>query len=395
MNADPITSEWGPPFPSLAQLLPKTLFEEICREYGPPYARHLQAIEPEGRILYGAEIAGCEFPASCQSQVWLAATESLRWGDICVLPCSCEKAIWAVPLTCNERVIGALVVRGVRLDKETGGASLDQHILEACERLLAIAIRHHLTNPARLELNRQEADSERLRAEAIHEWKHRFVDDLRALYLREEPELLAAIRSGDRPSARGVINRILVAIYSFGGERLDLLKSYSLELVVMMGRAAVQGGAKPEMVFGLRYRSLSELDQITDIDRMGEWLTAMLEHLLDALGASSQIPNLVQLGRALAYMEEALSSNLSREEVARVAGMSSGHFTRLLRERTGHSFIEMLTLLRVNRARERLLHSHDDLAHIALDCGFADQSYFTRVFHKVTGQTPGDFRKGG
>ncbi|MDX2112029.1 MAG: helix-turn-helix domain-containing protein [Verrucomicrobiota bacterium] len=380
---------------SLATLIPEALFDQLRSEYGPPFANHLQVVSEGGAILWGkASASSCEFPEQCNPNCWLTVTESLRWGEVCVLPCPCDRASWAVPVVLNNRLLGALVVRGVKLERRGDSpGSLDKKILEGCNKLLLLATRYNLTNTALMELNRQTAANERVKAEAIHAWKQRFVDDMRALYLREEPELLAAIRRGERPAARGVINRVLVAIYSLGQDRVDLLKSYVLELVVMMGRAAVQGGATPELVFGLRFRSLAELDQITEVDEVGRWLTNMLEHLLDALGSHQKFPNTVQLGRALTHMEEHLADNLCREDAARVAGMSPSHFTRLLSEHTGHSFAEMLTLMRINRARERLLHSEEEISSIALSCGFADQSYFTRVFHKVTGQTPGDFRR--
>jgi transcriptional regulator GlxA family with amidase domain len=66
-----------------------------------------------------------------------------------------------------------------------------------------------------------------------------------------------------------------------------------------------------------------------------------------------------------------------------------------MRAKTPWSFIELLTRLRVDRACHLLVHTDNDLAQIALECGFGDQSYFTRVFGKRTGQTPGDYRRNG
>jgi len=51
---------------------------------------------------------------------------------------------------------------------------------------------------------------------------------------------------------------------------------------------------------------------------------------------------------------------------------------------------QWLLNLRVERGKEQLLNSDASLANIAIDCGFADQSHFTRVFTKHIGNSPGD-----
>jgi len=102
----------------------------------------------------------------------------------------------------------------------------------------------------------------------------------------------------------------------------------------------------------------------------------------------------VLLARALEFMETHLADDLTREQTARVAGLSPSHFSHLMRAKTGWSFTELLTRLRVDRACQLLVRTDAPLAQIALECGFGDQSYFTRVFRKRTGRTPGDYRHG-
>jgi AraC-like DNA-binding protein len=47
----------------------------------------------------------------------------------------------------------------------------------------------------------------------------------------------------------------------------------------------------------------------------------------------------------------------------------------------------------VDRARELLVRTDKNLVQVALECGFCDQSYFTKVFQKRAGVTPGDYRR--
>ena len=97
--------------------------------------------------------------------------------------------------------------------------------------------------------------------------------------------------------------------------------------------------------------------------------------------------------KAMNYIRENIANDLTRDEVARHAGISPSHFSRLLKERTGRSFTDLLRQCRVDLACELLRDPDLSLAEIAPACGFCDQSYFTRVFKETKGVTPGQFRE--
>jgi AraC-like DNA-binding protein len=230
---------------------------------------------------------------------------------------------------------------------------------------------------------------------AIPLLQHRPYDRIRELYLLEEPMLLAAIRRGDRGEARRIINHVLVHIYSAGQERSDLLKGLLLELVVMISRAAVEAGAAQSEVLGLNYRLLTELAGIQDDEELAAWLRKALEHVFTTIERQENFTPPLLLTKALEFMRLNLHRDISRDEVARKTGISPSHFSRVLKERTGRSFTELLRQCRVDLACDLLLKSERPLVEIADACGFCDQSYFTRVFQEVKGATPKQFRNEG
>lgn len=221
---------------------------------------------------------------------------------------------------------------------------------------------------------------------------HRPYDRIRELYLFQEPSLLAAIRRGDRGEARRIINHVLVHIYSAGEERSDLLKGLLLELVVMISRAAVEAGALQSDILGANFRFLTELAEIDDDEDLAAWLRKMLEHVISTIEKQEDFTPPLLVGKALDFMRANLHKDISRDETARHAGISPSHFSRLLKERTGRSFTELLRQCRVDLACDLLRSTEQSLAEIADACGFCDQSYFTRVFQDVKGMTPKRFR---
>ncbi len=228
---------------------------------------------------------------------------------------------------------------------------------------------------------------------AIPLLEHRPYDRIRELYLFQEPMLLAAIRRGDRGEARRIINHVLVHIYSAGEERSDLLKGLLLELVVMISRAAVEAGAVQSEVLGLNFRFLTELATINDDDEdLATWLRQTLEHVFSTIERQENFTPPLLVGKALDFMRTNLHRDISRDETARHAGISPSHFSRLLKERTGRSFTELLRQCRVDLACDLLRTTEKSLAEIADACGFCDQSHFTHIFQDVKGVTPKLFR---
>jgi AraC-like DNA-binding protein len=294
----------------------------------------------------------------------------------------------------NAALVGGLVAEASEqriFPGDSGRPRLDA--VAACTALREAAEAANLTNAALLALNREAYRRERQRAEAIHEYKKRGGSALRELYLQEEPHLLAAIRKGHRPEARGVLNRILVAIHYHAGENIGLAKSLFLELVVSMCRAAVEAGGEAESLLGGNYARMADLAQMQTEDELATWLGEMLERIMDAIQYHSSRQGNTQVQAALEYMRANFTRPITRDDVAREANLSPTHFSRLFRRHTGRRFSDVLNQLRINRACELLARTDRDLVVVALECGFNEQSYFQKVFRRYTGMTPGTYRK--
>jgi len=100
----------------------------------------------------------------------------------------------------------------------------------------------------------------------------------------------------------------------------------------------------------------------------------------------------VPLAAALDFMEANLGQDISREDIARAAHLSPHHFSRLFKTHMGRSCGDMLSQMRADKAAEMLTRTDKSLAAIAIDCGFHDQSYFTKVFRRHFSATPLAYR---
>ena len=101
----------------------------------------------------------------------------------------------------------------------------------------------------------------------------------------------------------------------------------------------------------------------------------------------------VILRRCVELMESRLDKNLSLNELAREAGLSTSHFVRSFRQSTGKTPYQFLLQRRVDRARDLMRDPHVSLTEVALASGFADQHHLATVFRRMTRMTPSNYRR--
>jgi AraC family transcriptional regulator len=101
----------------------------------------------------------------------------------------------------------------------------------------------------------------------------------------------------------------------------------------------------------------------------------------------------IQLNHAVDYMEENLDKPLALLDVARAVGLGVSQFARRFKQATGSAPHQYLMRCRVERARRLLVETNNAIAEIAFACGFAHQEHLTRVFRRLTGDTPARFRR--
>lgn len=93
----------------------------------------------------------------------------------------------------------------------------------------------------------------------------------------------------------------------------------------------------------------------------------------------------------LDYIHDHLAEDISLDTLAKVAGLSPFHFARLFKRSVGSAPHQYLIRRRVERAKELLLTTSAEIAEVAIQVGFCDQSHLTSHFKRTYGVAPGAF----
>jgi YesN/AraC family two-component response regulator len=96
-----------------------------------------------------------------------------------------------------------------------------------------------------------------------------------------------------------------------------------------------------------------------------------------------------------AFIKENYMHDLTRDELADSAGLNPDTFSRIFNQHTGKTLLDYINEIRIEEAKLRLAGTADPVTRICIDTGFENIRTFNRVFKKLTGVTPGEFRGSG
>lgn len=212
--------------------------------------------------------------------------------------------------------------------------------------------------------------------------------------------------------AQSASNRVLVA--GNGLEALQILQQEKVDLVLLDLQMPQLDG------FGLleamrEKESTREIPVIVvtgktlnegDMERLNQGVAVVLKKGLFSLDETaahieSALERKRNLGadtrrlvrQAMVYIDEHYFENISRQMVARHINISEDYLTFCFRQELGTTPIKYLQRYRVNQAKSLLKNSQKTIMEIALDVGFSDSGYFSRIFHRETGMSPEQFRR--
>lgn len=122
-------------------------------------------------------------------------------------------------------------------------------------------------------------------------------------------------------------------------------------------------------------------------------LTLLLEDSWHPENSHRQSPKKANLIELREYLDEHYLEHHSLDELSERFFINKFYLTRIFKEQFGISINSYITSLRITHAKQLLRFTNMSTSEIAESCGMPDANYFSRIFKKVEGITPGQFRK--
>ncbi|MEL6680961.1 MAG: helix-turn-helix transcriptional regulator, partial [Pseudomonadota bacterium] len=150
------------------------------------------------------------------------------------------------------------------------------------------------------------------------------------------------------------------------------------------GRMLVDALERDDMASGVMFEAMSRVFLVKLLQRYAQrW---------DEDAALSTKFTSAHYHRVLNHIRTRIDRTITVEDMAREAGMSPSHFSRVFKATLGATPMQYVLAYRIEQAMKLMADRARPLSDIAYACGFADQAHFSRSFKQVTGQSPRAYR---
>ena len=97
--------------------------------------------------------------------------------------------------------------------------------------------------------------------------------------------------------------------------------------------------------------------------------------------------------RVIVFMQKNYRNKINLDELGKLVNLNSRYLCTLFKQIIGQTLVEYLTDIRIEKAKRLLLYTSLSITDIALDIGFSNSQYFSRVFSRSEGMSPREYRK--
>ncbi len=137
-------------------------------------------------------------------------------------------------------------------------------------------------------------------------------------------------------------------------------------------------------------------DQLSSLEKCSEFYKSVLKEAIDLRNQNSQKRYAGLIEKAKEYIHlKFIMSDLTLDKVAAVVNVSPNYFSSLFNQETGMTFIEYLTNIRMEKAKDYLRCSGKKITEIGILVGYQDSHYFSYIFRKTQNCTPSEYRLQG
>ena len=201
-----------------------------------------------------------------------------------------------------------------------------------------------------------------------------------------------SIIEGDSAKAKELINKILGQIFFHSCGDFKTIKTRVLELVVLLSRSAIDGGANVEEIFTLNNNYIQEVEKFTSLDKLSFWLNSIINRFVSYVFEFNDAKHTDIIFKTTAYIKNNYMKKIGLDDIADHVYLSKSYLCRVFKEETGITLSSYINKIRIEKSKVLLLDSSLSLADVANLVGFIDQSYFSKVFRNVMRTSPGKYR---
>jgi AraC-like DNA-binding protein/ligand-binding sensor protein len=351
-----------------------------------------------------------------------AIASSQELGGSYIYVCPMGFIFWTSPVYSGERLAGCLISSGILAVKHKQAAedffkiSRGEIPLREIRKALAdIPLKNYeeVKTLARMMLVCAEYISKGAACDEFNypqdEQKSNYVKQIRKIKnspeqkgrkndypLDKERVLLASLRRGDSEAGKKILDDLMNNLSRNAAHDYKYIQFRAIELVVLLFRAAMSPDtAEDKVLLEANNRYLKRIQEAKNVEELTGVLHLVVERMAGQIFSFQGMRHASVLRRAERYIWENYTRKISLQEIADASGLSASYFSTVFKEEMRENLSTYLNRMRVEKASSMLTETDLSLGEISGNCGFEDQSWFSKIFKSYTGISPGKFREKG
>ncbi len=215
-----------------------------------------------------------------------------------------------------------------------------------------------------------------------------------SIFLINDLETLTeAIKSGDRRLMEETLGQIEIEIKSALVEK-SYACIYLQQVIRAIGNTCQSLSEEPEKIIAQREALLKAVTEQRMFSQAAALVEKYAQEVFDELQELNSSSGQRQGMLAMDYIQKNyMDPGLSLNSICSYLNISTSYFSTIFKEMTGETFIEVLTRVRMEKAKELLENTTMKNYEIAEKVGFSDPHYFGISFKKITGKTPTEYAR--
>ncbi|HHU33154.1 MAG TPA: helix-turn-helix domain-containing protein [Clostridia bacterium] len=209
-----------------------------------------------------------------------------------------------------------------------------------------------------------------------------------------QEETLRSVRAGRKEAAAKAVVDLFAGAkaLNLGNERI--FRAYAMELIVNMMRAAVEGGASVENALSAcdEYMKILAMSTMSPAE-IGQWISAVAKNFARMAKQGRTQEPMGVVTRVAEYVSSSRGQRVTVSKVADAVYMSPSGLSKLFKREIGCTVSEFINKVQIDKAKKLLGDPRYSVSDVAFELGFNDPSNFCKLFKRLEGLTPGDFRR--
>lgn len=209
-----------------------------------------------------------------------------------------------------------------------------------------------------------------------------------------ENELMNAVSKGQLHKADQLLfNSSNLSFEQRVADPVRNAKNYCIIMNTLLRKAAEKGGVHPIYLDSTSSSYAIQIEHLHSLEAVMPLMAEMFRTYCRLVRKHTLKDYSPPVQKALTYIDANLAGNLSLHVLAETLNVSNSYLSTLFKKETGQTLTEYINRRRIKHAMHLLETTRLQIQTVAQHCGIVDVQYFSRVFKRIAGMTPKEYRE--